>query len=139
MSFEIKLLDISPWYLFPFVGVGFKVFWKEYWFEESTLDADIGAYFNADWQVPSTDDIKALLKRSPDKIRPLMLTFKTRGLFDGLDLSWEEGSQVSKIQKRHWNIIETVKRQVSFFQRISLMVWKHQKFRVLHLQLFFGK
>ncbi len=42
---------------------------------------------NGKVKVSSTDDIKDLLKRSPDRARSLMLTFMTSGLFSQSDLS----------------------------------------------------
>jgi hypothetical protein len=38
-------------------------------------------------KVSSTDEIKDLLKRSPDRARSLMLTFMQSSLFTGMDLS----------------------------------------------------
>ncbi len=42
---------------------------------------------NGKVKVSSTDDIKDLLKRSPDRARSLMLTFMQSGLFSNMDLS----------------------------------------------------
>jgi hypothetical protein len=42
---------------------------------------------NGKVKVSSTDDVKALLKRSPDRARSLMLTFMTSGKFSMMDLS----------------------------------------------------
>ena len=42
---------------------------------------------NGKMKVSSTDDVKALLKRSPDCARALMLTFMTSGFFTDSDLS----------------------------------------------------